>query len=243
MSTRPAPDVATVTDAVFGPALATDPASPLFTFYDDASGERTELSTLTAVNWAAKTANFLRDEIGVAPGDRVAVDLPEHWQTFTILLGAWWAGAEVVLGSDPSVSVAFCAHDRLDAHADVDEVVVAPLDPFALPVADLPIGVTDFGSGVRVHGDQFAPIVGGPAALDGRTVSEIVTAATARAAADTITAGSRVMSTCRWDTADGLIRGVLATPVVGGSLVHVSHADAHAMAGRADTEKATVSLS
>ncbi|MGU3292237.1 TIGR03089 family protein [Williamsia sp. M5A3_1d] len=239
MSNRPA----TVTDAVLGPALATDPASPLFTFYDDDSGERTELSTLTAVNWAAKTANFLRDEIGVAPGDRVAVDLPEHWQTFTILLGAWWAGAEVVLGADRSASVVFCARDRLDAHGDIDEVVVAPLDPFALPSAGLPIGVTDFGSGVRVHGDQFAPIVGGPAALGGHSVADIVAAAREQAAADGIAAGARVMSTCHWDTADGLIRGVLAAPVVGASLVHVAHADAGAMAGRADTEKATIALS
>ncbi|MGJ0119113.1 TIGR03089 family protein [Williamsia sp. MIQD14] len=243
MSSHPVREVATVTDAVLGPALATDPASPLFTFYDDASDERTELSTLTAMNWAAKTANFLRDEIGVAPGDHVAVDLPEHWQTFTILLGAWWAGAEVVLGADPSASVAFCTRDRLDAHAGIDEVVVAPLDPFALPVGDLPIGVTDFGSGVRVHGDQFAPIVGGPAALDGRTVAEVVGAAADRATADGITAGARVLSTCRWDGVDGLIRGVLAAPVAGASLVHVSHADAAVMAGRADTEKATVSLS
>ncbi|WP_374609845.1 TIGR03089 family protein, partial [Gordonia sp. (in: high G+C Gram-positive bacteria)] len=64
----------TVTDAIF--AAVTDHSRPLLTYYDDATGERTELSAATLGNWAAKTANYLRDEIGVAEGDVVAVDLP-----------------------------------------------------------------------------------------------------------------------------------------------------------------------
>ena len=36
---------------------------PLVTFYDDATGERTELSGITVGNWVAKTGNLL-----TAPG-------------------------------------------------------------------------------------------------------------------------------------------------------------------------------
>ena len=40
-------------------SLRRDGTRPLLTWYDDASGERIELSVATAANWAAKTANLL----------------------------------------------------------------------------------------------------------------------------------------------------------------------------------------
>ena len=52
----------TVTDALLAPLRAGDAARPVVTFYDRATGERVELSGLTFENWAAKTANLLRDE-------------------------------------------------------------------------------------------------------------------------------------------------------------------------------------
>ncbi|MET0997002.1 MAG: TIGR03089 family protein, partial [Mycobacterium sp.] len=70
-----------LTDALLGPILAADPAGPRVTYYDDATGERIEVSTVTLANWAAKTANLLRDELGAGPGSRIAVLLPAHWQT------------------------------------------------------------------------------------------------------------------------------------------------------------------
>ena len=67
----------------------------------------------TLANWAAKTANLLRDELGAGPGSRVAVLLPAHWQTAAVLFGVWWIGAEVVLGRTTPTSR--CApQDRLD---------------------------------------------------------------------------------------------------------------------------------
>ena len=85
-------------DALLAAALLRDPAGPLLTYYDDATGERTELSATSLANWVAKTANLLRDDLGTAPGDRVAVLLPAHWQAAAILLGAWTAAA--VVGTD-----------------------------------------------------------------------------------------------------------------------------------------------
>ena len=58
--------------------LDRDPARPLLTYYDDATGERIELSVATFDNWVAKTAGLLRDGMGAQPGDRVALALASH---------------------------------------------------------------------------------------------------------------------------------------------------------------------
>ena len=66
-------------------ALSRDSARPFLTFYDDATGERVELSVATYANWVFKTANMLQDGLAAEPGARVAVMLPAHWQTSVIL--------------------------------------------------------------------------------------------------------------------------------------------------------------
>ena len=53
----------TLSGAILDPLLRDNPAGPRITYYDDATGERVELSTATLANWAAKTANLLRDEL------------------------------------------------------------------------------------------------------------------------------------------------------------------------------------
>ncbi len=45
------------------PALRRDPTGPLLTWYDEAGGERVELSATTLDNWVAKTANLLDEEL------------------------------------------------------------------------------------------------------------------------------------------------------------------------------------
>lgn len=67
--------------------LRRDPGRPLVTFYDDATGERVELSVATFDNWVAKTAGFLQDGLSAQPGDRVTLLLPPHWQSLV------WAAA------------------------------------------------------------------------------------------------------------------------------------------------------
>ncbi|AFR48427.1 TIGR03089 family protein [Gordonia sp. KTR9] len=232
----------TVTDAIFD-AVA-DHSRPLLTYYDDATGERTELSGATLGNWAAKTANYLLDEIGVVEGDIVAVDLPEHWQTAGILLGALWAGADVHLDIDDDTPlVLFTSRDRLDDHPDADEVVVASLDPFALPLRDLPPGVGDYGSVVRVHGDQFFSRGPASAAVEGEPTTAVLAAARATAERDGLGPGARVVSTRPWHTADRVIDHLLAPFLVGGSLVHVTAASPERISAIAEMEKATLILS
>jgi uncharacterized protein (TIGR03089 family) len=50
--------------ALLATARDRDPARPLVTHYDDATGERVELSATTLENWVSKTANLLQDELG-----------------------------------------------------------------------------------------------------------------------------------------------------------------------------------
>ena len=231
----------TVSAALLDPILRRDPVGPRITYYDDASGERIELSTVTLLNWAAKTANLLRDELGAGPDTRVAVLLPAHWQTAAVLLGVWYIGAEVVIGPGEA-DIALCTQDRLaDAEAAVGpgEIAVLSLDPFGKPVADLPIGVTDYATSVRVHGDQVvAERAPGPA-LDGRSADELIVAAADSAAAQSITAEDRVLSTARWDTPDELIANFLAVLVAGASLVLVANPDPASQERRRQTEKIT----
>jgi uncharacterized protein (TIGR03089 family) len=230
----------TVTSALLDPLMAADPMGPRITYYDDATGERIELSTVTLANWAAKTGNLLRDELGATPGSRVAVLLPAHWQTAAVLLGIWWVGAEAVL--DGEADIAMCTSDRLsdaDDAVGTGEIAVLSLDPFGKPVADLPVGVTDYATSVRVHGDQISPEPQPGPALDGRSVAEVLAAAQTSATAQGFGRDDRVMSTASWSTADALTDNLLAVFAAGASLVQVANPDAAVLDRRREMEKVT----
>lgn len=229
----------TLTDAVLDPILARDAAGPRITHYDDATGARIELSALTLANWAAKTANMIRDEFGLSPGSRVAVLLPAHWQTAAVLLGCWWAGVEVVLHADPDAELALVTAERIDEAGDIPEIAALSLDPMGLPVRDLPIGVTDYATSVRVHGDQFRPGASTGCALDGLSVSEVFEQARKSAARQGFTAEDRVLSSTPWETPAELIDGFVAVFASGASLVQVSNPDPNAVERRVAAEKVT----
>ena len=230
----------TLTGALLDPLLAHNPAAPRITYYDDATGERLELSTVTLANWAAKTANLLRDELGAGPGTRVAVLLPAHWQTAAVLFGVWWIGAEVVV--DGRADMALCTRDRLDEADDAvagGEVAVLSLDPFGKPADDLPVGVTDYATSVRVHGDQIVPERQPGPALAGRSAADVLAAAQTAAAAQGFTGSDRVLSTAAWDSPDAIIDNMLAVFAAGASLVQVTNPDPAAMDRRRTMEKVT----
>ncbi|MBF6254556.1 TIGR03089 family protein [Nocardia farcinica] len=231
----------TLTEALLDPILSRDPAAPRITYYDDATGARIELSGATLANWAAKTANLIRDEFGLTAGARVAVLLPAHWQTAAVLFGCWWAGVEVVLRPDPDAELALVAADRIDEADGIPEVAALSLDPMGAPVRDLPIGVTDFATSVRVHGDQFLPR-GVGAALDGMPVADVVAAARKAALRQGIGEGDRVLSSLPWETAAELIDGLLATLAAGAGLVQVVNPDPAQRPRRVETERITVQL-
>ena len=233
-------EVTTLSGAILDPMLRADPVGPRITYYDDATGERIELSAVTLANWAAKTGNLLRDELAAGPASRVAVLLPAHWQTAAVLFGVWWIGAEVVLDGS-AAEVALCTVDRID-DADATgagEVAVLSLDPFGRPAVDLPVGLTDYATAVRVHGDQIVAERHPGPALDGRSVDEVLAACQSSAAARGLTAGERVLSTTSWDGPVELIDGLLAVLAIGGSLVQVANPDQAALPRRIETEKVT----
>lgn len=229
-----------LSSAILDPLMAANPAGPRITYYDDATGERIELSTATLANWAAKTGNLLRDELGATPGSRVAVLLPAHWQTAAVLFGIWWIGAEAVFGGD--ADIALCTADRIDdadASVGVGEVAVLSLDPFGKPAPDLPVGLTDYATAVRVHGDQIVPERSPGPALDGRSADEVLAAARASASAQELTGSDRVMSSAAWESGDDVVQQLLALYVVGASLVLVANPDPGLLERRRETEKLT----
>lgn len=222
-------------------------ARPLVTYYDDATGERVELSGATTANWAAKAANLLRDECDVEPGTRVAVLLPAHWQTAAVLLAAWWCGAEVV--AEPAQAEwVLCDADRVDlapAATPAGGVVALSLDAFGKGIPGLPAGVIDFATEVRVHGDDFTPwepVPDDSPALAGATVGDVLAKARRRAAELGLSRGDRVLSTLGWATTDGLVDGLLAVLAAEASLVQVRNADEAALDRRATTERTTKRL-
>jgi uncharacterized protein (TIGR03089 family) len=238
----------TLTAALLGPLRSgTAAARPLITFYDDATGERVELSGTTTANWAAKAANLLREECDVEPGTPVAMLLPAHWQTAAVLLAAWWCGAEVVTEPGDAEWV-LCDADRVDialAARPAGGVVALSLDAFGKGVPGLPAGVVDFATEVRLQGDEFAPWAPVPdttPALSGATISEVLADARARGGALGLSRSDRVLSTLEWNTDTGLRDGLLAVLAAEASLVQVRNPDEAALERRAATERTTVRL-
>lgn len=237
MSTNPL----TLSEAILDPMLRADPVGPRITYYDDAGGQRIELSAVTLANWAAKTGNLLRDELGAGPDSRVAVLLPAHWQTAAVLFGVWWIGADVLLGGGPA-DTALCTADRLDEADDAvgaGEVAVLSLDPFGRAAENLPVGVTDYATAVRVHGDQIVAERRPGPALAGRSVEEVLADCERSARTTGLAPSDRVLSTSSWDQPGALVDGLLAVLAIGASLVQVANPDPDALPRRIETEKVT----
>jgi len=235
--------------AALAAAVRRDPTLPLLTWYDDATGDRTELSGTTVDNWVAKTANLLVDGVGLGPGDSVAVLLPPHWQTAAILLGAWTAGLAVDLGPDPRpVEVFFSTPARAEA-ADAwstDDRYATGLLPLAAPLREVPAGFVDYTVEVRGHGDRF--VSAGPVEANDRALAgpveeshlEVCGTAAERAAELGIKPGDRVLvdAAAYPDAADWL----LAPLVAGASIVLCGNLDPAKIESRAQSERVTLRL-
>jgi uncharacterized protein (TIGR03089 family) len=231
-----------VTEKLFTPLLR-QPATPLITYYDDATGGRIELSRATAANWAAKTANWLRDEWDIEPGAEIGVALPAHWQTVGVLLGAWWVGAHIT-DRLADAELAFVGPDHEGGTGSAQVAIVA-MDPLGMGLRDKPAGKLDYLTDSRIHGDAFDPwqtIPGDTPALADSTVDEVVAAAADRAKARGITQGARVLSTLDWTIPGGVIDGLLTVLSVGGSLVQCANTDPARLADRAATERTTITI-
>jgi uncharacterized protein (TIGR03089 family) len=203
--------------------VASDPGRPLVTFYDDGTGERTELSVTTWANWVAKVSSLLADELDIEPGGRLLVDLPTHWLGTVVLGAAWACGLEVVWSGEPDAVVT--GPDGMDlwaAQADRIPVVASALQPLAGRFHDaVPPGVHDLG--VEVWGQPDAYVAWQPPttddpAVEGTTHGELWQSA---AAGEHLTDGGRLLSEANPASPSGLAS--LTEPLAcGGSLVLVT---------------------
>ncbi|UYM24981.1 TIGR03089 family protein [Streptomyces albus] len=208
-------------------ALAADPARPLVTFYDDATGERVELSVATFANWVAKTANLLQGDLSAEPGDRLALLLPAHWQSAVWLLACHSTGVVAEVGGDPAATdLVVSGPDTLDvARACSGERIALALRPLGGRFPHAPEGFADYAVEVPGQGDRFAPFApvepDEPAlSVAGRelTGAELVEEARAEAARLGLGPGDRILSGLGWETWEGLAAGLYAPLAVSGSV-------------------------
>jgi uncharacterized protein (TIGR03089 family) len=225
-------------------ALARDPARPLLTFHDDATGERTELSVATFANWVAKTANLLRDDLDVEPGARARVELPLHWQAAVWLQACWTLGLAVV--DDPGrveLAVVPNAQDR----ADAGEVVSLGLGPMGLArpgSAPSYAGALDYDREVHGHGDRFAPTA--TPDPDVPALGLAGTSLTAGELAAAAVAGPRpdgaLLVTEPFTTVPAVLAGLLVPLATGVTAVLVRHPDLTRLADRVARENVAAAL-
>ncbi|MFI0239620.1 TIGR03089 family protein [Streptomyces sp. NPDC016845] len=233
-------------------ALAADPGRPLVTFYDDATGERVELSVATFANWVAKTANLLQGELNAEPGDRVALLLPAHWQTAVWLLACSSVGVVADVDGDAAgADIVVSGPDTLDAaRACSGERIALALRPLGGRFPQTPEGFVDYAVEVPSQGDRFAPFAPvGPdepaLAVSGTelTGAEVVAKASADAAGLGLTGpGSRLLSGLSYDSWEGLSAGLLAPLATGGSVVlcrNLGRLDDEGLAKRVESERVT----
>lgn len=144
--------------AVLEHALRTDPARPFVTFYDDATGERVELSLTTYANWVAKASSLLADEHGLERGMTMYVDLPPHWLG-PVFLGAAWNAGLVVTDRADGADVVVCGPSSLERWAGSGPLVLAcSLLPLGARFREeLPAGVHDVGAEIWGQPDAFMP--------------------------------------------------------------------------------------
>ena len=183
---------------VFAAAIAADPARPLLTWYDDATGERTELSGATLANWVAKTANLLVDEVGPEPRrpgrGAAAAALADRCGAARLLVGrvdgAWTTPGDV--------DVLFAAADRVDRGGGLvgRRPVRAGAGPVRRPAArGAAPGSPTTSWRSAGHGDHFTPRRG-RAPADARLPT--------RAAARTAELGHRARGRGCWSTPAGI---------------------------------------
>lgn len=222
---------------------AADPGRPLVTWYGASPGERVELSVTSWANWVAKTASLLQEELDVARGDKVLLDLPSHWLG-TVWLGACWSlGAVVGATSGPideGAALVVCGPLSVEEHAASDVPVVATsLAPLGTRFTEpLPAGVVDFGEVVWGQPDAFVawdavepedPAWEGPA----ETLSQLDLVELARAA----TEPQRVATTSQ-PVSDAGARLLVRALASGGGTVWVPPHQAERLPDLAATERA-----
>lgn len=229
--------------------LRKDPGRPLVTFYDDQSGERTELSVATYANWVAKTSSLLVEEFDLERGDTLLVDLPTHWLAPIFVGAAWNIG--LILSFDQTVpaDLVVCGPDGVEHYAGQaagahGPVLACALLPLGVRFREaLPEAVHDFGAEVWSQPDSFLPWDPPHAddpATDGRTQHEVL--APTSLSVPGLEPGARLLTTENPASSPGL-PGFVEPLISGGSTIWVRNPDQGQVERRVTDERATISWS
>lgn len=234
-------------EQIFSELVRAEPSRPFVTHYDEATGERNELSVRSAANWVVKTHHLLTDELGLGSGDAVYAALPQSWMSVPILLAC--ASAGVRMTDEPAEADA-----GFVPAADVTTGAVPGLELFQVDAAAAARGRTgtapsdrrDFAEAVRPHPDTWATLTlgGGPhdEFLAGRSRAENLTDAHHRATELGFGDRARVLSVRDWTGPADWLDALFAPLVVRGSLVYLTGADAATVTRRSEQERATLVL-
>ena len=227
--------------AILSDLLRRDPGRPLVTFYDHASGERTELSVTTYANWVAKASGLLTDVADLERGMALRIDLPPHWLSPVFLGAAWTVGLRVTASDEADAVV--CGPETLATWAPRAPrlpVLACSLRPLGVRFAEpLPAGVLDVGVEIWSQPDGFAawdPPTGDDLATDALSQEGLhdLTAAVGSALTD----GGRLLSVADPASPPGM--ATFTEPLRrGGSLVLVRNPDPDRLDGVYDAERAT----
>jgi uncharacterized protein (TIGR03089 family) len=112
-------------------------------------------------NAVAKAAGYLRDDLGLGPGDEFSVDLPRHWQLPVWVLAALSVGASCGRLLPQSVVARIVSAPQAAAGVPgtvgpCDELLISACDAFGLPVpGGVPAGAVDVALEVRTQPDSF----------------------------------------------------------------------------------------
>jgi uncharacterized protein (TIGR03089 family) len=218
--------------------VAEEPGRPLYTYYDDGTGERVELSRATFANWVAKTANFLVDGLGVAPGAVARVDLPAHWQSAVVLLACWATGVATAFDRRDA-DVVFSEEARLSAQVHAGDVVALSLRPMGAGLLSQWPGVVDYATEIPGYADVFTPALESDLVVH-HSAGRTWTAAELVAAGSRLLEGTdRVLSVLDFSSDVGLRYGLLAPLAAGSSVVLNPRYDEARLVDRVRTERIT----
>ncbi|PZS28185.1 MAG: TIGR03089 family protein [Pseudonocardiales bacterium] len=232
----------------FADLLAAEPGRPFVTYYDEVSGERSELSAKSLANWVAKTHHLLGTELGLGAGDTALIALPAHWISLPPLLGCLTAGLALTTVASEA-DVAFVTPATAAVAAGIpDTYAVAPDSAATGFAAEPPNGVQDFVTAVRPQEDKWPGVRFGAGPGDpcmaGRSRAQVAADARARAAEMGLRQDARVLSTRDWTGYPDWIDALLAPLAVGGSVVYVRNCtDPAVLERRATQERVTAVLS
>lgn len=223
--------------------LRSNPGRPLVTFYDEATGERVELSVTTYANWVAKASALLVEEHDLERGQRLRIDLPPHWLSLVFLGAAWNTG--LVVTDDADADAVVCGPGTVAIWAQTASTrptLACSLLPLGVRFAEsLPADVHDVGLEVWGQPDGWTP-------WDRPTAEDLATdwngdqtaqgAMWAAAAGASLSSGDRLVSEA--DPASPPGTASFCEPLAnGGSLVLVTHADPQRLEAITIAERAT----